>query len=103
MTTIPPKPDLNTTVPPSPPLPTTLPSVTSQPPVVNVTLPPLEEATKDVIGNDNVTHAPDGTPTPQTPPHPGTVAALKTHSWCTYSVCFHFLHILRNFKNCQVS
>ncbi|XP_076001184.1 uncharacterized protein LOC142994303 [Genypterus blacodes] len=67
--TIPPNPDLNSTDPPSPPLPTAMPSVTSQPPIVNVTLPPIEEATTDIISNDNVTHAPDGTQTSQTPPH----------------------------------
>ncbi|XP_073347782.1 uncharacterized protein [Pagrus major] len=76
--TPPPKPDGNATAPPSVPVPTTaapeppvvnatvqLP-VTSQPPVANVTMPPVVEATTNLINKDNVTESPDNRP----PSHP---------------------------------
>lgn len=75
MTTSLPKPDGNTTAPPSVPVPTTaapeppLVNVTAQPPAANVTIPPVVEATTNLINKDNVTKAPDNI----IPPHSGTV------------------------------
>ncbi|KAM7379278.1 hypothetical protein PAMP_004843 [Pampus punctatissimus] len=67
-----PKPDGNTTAPPSVSVPTTAapepPEVngTAQPLLANVTIPPIVEATTNLIDEDNVTEAPDNRP----PPHP---------------------------------
>lgn len=49
--------------------------VTAQPPVANVTVPPIAEATTNLINEDNVTEAPDNRP----PPHPGTVRSPQLH------------------------
>ncbi len=81
MTTSPPKPEANTTGPPSVPVLTTaVPEpplvnvtaqipVTAQPPVANVTIPPVVEATTDLINKYKITEAPDI----RAPPRTGTV------------------------------
>ncbi|XP_042070700.1 zonadhesin [Haplochromis burtoni] len=62
------RPDLNTTAPPSVPVQTNaapqppMLTATFQPPIINITVPPVVEETTNLINKNNVTEAPDSRP-----------------------------------------